>query len=88
MSDHDQSVAANLLDRRFTAERQSGVGRRHDAARDRQERQAQSSRDPDSYSRFVMGWAVSTSDDRDLARCALHGALRRTRADSVRSERD
>ena len=49
MSDHDQPVAANLLDRQFTAEApESAVGRRHHRVRHRRERQAVSRRDPRS----------------------------------------
>ena len=49
MSDHDQPIAANLLDRQFTAAApESALGRRHDRVRDRRERQAVSRGDPRS----------------------------------------
>ena len=49
MSDHDQPVAANLLDRQFTARgAESALGRRHHRVRHRRERQAVSGRDPRS----------------------------------------
>ena len=49
MSDHDQPVAANLLDRQFTADgAESALGRRHDRVRHRRERQAVSGGDPRS----------------------------------------
>ena len=49
MSDHDQPIAANVLDRQFDAERaQSAVGRRHDGVRHRQQRQAVSRGHPRS----------------------------------------
>jgi len=48
MSDHDLPVAANLLDRQFTAEPESALGRRYDSVGDRRERQAVSRRDSGS----------------------------------------
>jgi hypothetical protein len=49
MSDHDQPVAANLLDRQFTADGpESAVGRRHHRVRHRRERQAVPGGDPRS----------------------------------------
>ena len=47
MSDHDQPVAANLLDRQFTADApESALGRRHHGVRHRREWQAVSGGDP------------------------------------------
>ena len=47
MSDHDQPVAANLLDRCFEAPGPDpALGRRHDGVRHRQQRQALSGRGP------------------------------------------
>ncbi len=78
MSDHDQPVAANLLDRQFTAaapnqrwvgdttELVIGVtGKLYLAAI------------LDLFSRFVVGWALSAVNDRHLALKALWMALRR-----------
>ncbi len=78
MSDHDQPVAANLLDRRFTAETPNqrwvgdttefvigGSGKLYLAAI------------LDLFSRFVAGWAVSAVNDRHLTINALDMALKR-----------
>jgi putative transposase len=78
VSDHDQPVAANLLDRQFTAEapNQRWVsdttefvigesGKLYLAAI------------LDLFSRFVVGWAVSAVNDRHLALTALTMALNR-----------
>jgi transposase InsO family protein len=78
MSDHDQPVAANLLDRQFTAEapnqRWAGdttefvigeSGKLYLAAI------------LDLFSRFVVGWAVSAVNDRHLTLKALGMALKR-----------
>ena len=78
MSDHDQPVAANLLDRQFTAaapnERWAGdttefvigeSGKLYLAAI------------LDLFSRFVVGWAVSAVNDRHLTIRALETALKR-----------
>jgi transposase InsO family protein len=77
MSDHDQPVAANLLDRRFQAEKpnQRWVG-------DVTELEAGSTKlylasIIDLFSRMVVGWAVSTINDRHLALKALDGAIKR-----------
>jgi putative transposase len=67
MSDHDQPVAANILDQRFDAERpsQRWVG-------DVTELLADSGKlylaaILDLYSRMLVGWAVSAVNDRHLA---------------------
>jgi transposase InsO family protein len=78
MSDHDQPVAANLLDRQFAADRPNQrwvsdttefiigeSGKLYLAAI------------LDLYSRFIVGWAVSAINDRHLTIKALELALRR-----------
>ena len=78
MSDHDQPVAPNLLDRRFEAPAPNqrwvgdttefvfgGSGKLYLAAV------------LDLFSRFVVGWAVSAVNDRHLAIRALDMALKR-----------
>ena len=78
MSDHDQPVAANLLDRQFVAEgpNQRWVG-------DTTEFVIGSSSTLyvaailDLFSRFIVGWAVSAANDRHLTIKALEMALKR-----------
>ena len=78
MSDHDQPVAANLLDRQFeaAAPNQRWVG-------DTTELVIGSSGKLylaailDLYSRFLVGWAVSAVNDRHLTIKALEMALKR-----------
>jgi len=78
MSDHDQPVAANLLNREFTAAapNQRWVG-------DTTEFVIGSSGKLylaailDLFSRFVVGWSVSAINDRHLALRALEVALKR-----------
>jgi putative transposase len=78
MSDHDQPVAANLLDRRFAADAPNqrwvgdttefvigGSGKLYLAAV------------LDLFSRFLVGWAVSAVNDRHLTTKALEMALKR-----------
>jgi putative transposase len=80
MSDHDQPVAANLLDRQFEAHAPnqrwvgdttefvigtSGTGKLYLAAI------------VDLFSRFIVGWAVSAVNDRHLTINALEMALKR-----------
>lgn len=78
MSDHDQPVAPNILDRDFAA----------DAPNERWVGDTTELRIGDSgrlflavildlYSRFVVGWALSAVNDRHLAIRALEMALRR-----------
>jgi transposase InsO family protein len=77
-SDHEQPVAANLLDRQFTADEPNRrwvgdttefvigeSGKLYLAAI------------LDLFSRFVVGWAVSAMNDRHLTLKALHMALKR-----------
>ena len=78
MSDHDQPVAANVLDRQFTADRpnQRWVG-------DTSEFLVGSGTKffvaaiLDLYSRYVVGWAVSVVNDRHLTIKALEMAIKR-----------
>ncbi len=78
MSDHEQPIAANLLDRQFHATRpnQRWVG-------DTTEFVIGSSAKLylaailDLHSRFVVGWALSAVNDRHLALRALEMALKR-----------
>jgi transposase InsO family protein len=78
MSDHDQPVAANVLDRQFTADRpnQRWVG-------DTSEFLVGSSTKLfvaailDLYSRYIVGWAVSAVNDRHLTIKALEMAITR-----------
>ncbi len=78
MSDHDQPVAANLLDRQFTADApdQRWVG-------DTTEFVIGASGTlylaaiVDLFSRFVVGWALSAVNDRHLTIRALEMALKR-----------
>ena len=78
MSDHDQPVAANLLDRNFTAAAPNqrwvgdttefvigGRGKLYLAAI------------LDLFSRFIVGWAVRASNDRQVTIKALQMALKR-----------
>jgi putative transposase len=78
MSDHDQPIAANLLDRQFAAESPNqrwvgdtsefvigGSGKLYLAAI------------LDLFSRFVVGWAVSAVNDRHVTIKALEMAIKR-----------
>jgi putative transposase len=78
MSDHDQPVATNVLDRQFTADAPNqrwvgdtsefivGAGNRLFVAAIL-----------DLYSRYVVGWAVSAINDRHLTIKALEMAMKR-----------
>lgn len=77
MSDHDQPVAANILDRQFKADapNQRWVG-------DTTELVTPSGKlylaaIVDLFSRFVVGWAISAMNNRHLTIKALEMALRR-----------
>jgi transposase InsO family protein len=78
MSDHDQPVSANLLDRRFNAAapNQRWVG---DTTEFRigESGKLYLAAILDLFSRFVVGWAVSAVNDRHLTLKALDMALRR-----------
>lgn len=78
MSDHDQPVAANLLDRRFTAERpnQRWVGDTTEFVIG-ESGKLYLAAILDLYSRFIVGWAVSAVNDRHLTIKALEMALKR-----------
>jgi transposase InsO family protein len=78
MSDHDQPVAANLLDRQFTAEapNQSWVGDTTEFVIG-DSGKLYLAAILDLYSRFIVGWAVSARNDRHLALKALQMALKR-----------
>jgi len=78
MSDHDQPVADNVLDRQFTAEapNQRWVGDTTEFVI------GESSKlylavILDLFSRFVVGWAISAVNDRHLTIRALDAALKR-----------
>ena len=78
MSDHDQPIAANVLDRQFSADRpnQRWVG-------DTTEFLIGSSAKlylaaiMDLHSRFIVGWALSAVNDRHLTLSALDKAIKR-----------
>ena len=76
MSDHDQPVAANLLQQEFTAERpnQRWVGDTSEL-RIGENGKAYLAVVLDLFSRFVVGWAVSAVNDRHLTIKALDMAL-------------
>jgi transposase InsO family protein len=77
-SDHDQPVAANLLDRQFTAAttNQRWVGDTSEFLIG-ESGKLYLAAILDLFSRFVVGWAVSTANDRHLTTKALDMALRR-----------
>lgn len=79
MSDHDQPVAANLLDREFHAERpnQRWVGDVTELLVGDSGAKLYLAVILDLFSRFVVGWAVSAVNDRHLAVKALEAAIRR-----------
>ena len=78
MSDHDQPVAANLLQQEFTAARphQRWVG---DTSERRigEHGKAYLAVVLDLFSRFVVGWAISAVNDRHLTINALDMAVKR-----------
>jgi putative transposase len=78
MSDHDQPVAANLLDRQFTAEapNQRWVGDTTEFVIG-ESGKLYLAAILDLFSRFIVGWAVSAVNDRHLALNALTMALHR-----------
>ena len=78
MSDHDQPVAANLLDREFTAAapNQRWVGDTTEFVIG-ESGKLYLAAILDLFSRFVVGWAVSAVNDRHLALKALGMALKR-----------
>jgi transposase InsO family protein len=78
MSDHDQPIAANLLDRAFTAERpnQRWVGDTTEFVIG-ESGKLYLAAILDLFSRFIVGWAVSAVNDRHLTIKALEMALKR-----------
>jgi putative transposase len=78
MSDHDQPVAANLLDRQFRAEapNQRWVGDTTEFVIG-ESGKLYLAAILDLFSRFVVGWAISAVNDRNLALAALTMALNR-----------
>jgi len=79
MSDHNQPVAANLLDRRFYAEapNQRWVGDTTELLIGDGGAKLYLAVILDLFSRFVVGWALSAVNDRHLTIKALSAALRR-----------
>src|SRR6266568_1405906 len=79
MSDHDQPVAANLLDRKFYAEapNQRWVGDTTELLVGESGAKLYLAAILDLFSRFVVGWAVSAVNDRHLTLKALGMALQR-----------
>lgn len=78
MSDHDQPVAANFLDRQFTADapNQRWVGDTTEFVIG-ESGKLYLAAILDLFSRFVVGWAVSAVNDRHLTLKALGMALKR-----------
>jgi len=78
MSEHDQRVAANLLDRQFTADapNRRWVGDTTEFVIGESAKLYLAAM-LDLFSRFVVGWAVSPVNDRHLTRRALEMALKR-----------
>ncbi len=79
MSDHDQPVAPNLLDRQFHAQtpNQRWVGDTTELLVGESGAKLYLAVILDLFSRFVVGWAVSAVNDRHLTIRALDMALRR-----------
>jgi transposase InsO family protein len=78
MSDHDQPVATNLLDRQFTAEapNQRWVGDTTEFVIG-ESGKLYLAAVLDLYSRFIVGWALSAVNDRHLTIRALEMAIKR-----------
>jgi putative transposase len=78
MSDHDQPVAANLLDREFTADapNRRWVGDTTEFVIG-ESGKLYLAAILDLFSRFCVGWAVSAVNDRHLTLAALERALKR-----------
>ena len=79
MSDHDQPVAANVLGREFNAAapNQRWVGDTTELLVGEHGSKVYLAVILDLFSRFVVGWALSASNDRRLTLKALEMALRR-----------
>jgi putative transposase len=78
MSDHDHPIAANVLDRQFTATapNQRWVGDTTEFVVSDSGTKLYLAAILDLFSRFVVGWAVSPRNDRHLTLAALEQALR------------
>ena len=83
MSDHDQPVAANLLDRQFTAAapNQRWVGDTTEFVIGESGKLYLAAM-LDLFSRFIVGWAVSAVNDRHLTIKALEMAVQRRGPDA------
>jgi len=79
MSDHDQPVAGNVLDRRFHAEapNQRWVSDTTEFVIGDSGAKLYLASILDLFSRFVVGWAISAVNDRHLTLKALEAAIRR-----------
>ena len=79
MSDHDQPVAPNILDRQFEAERpnQRWVGDTTELLIGESGSKLYLAVILDLFARFVVGWAMSAVNDRHLVLKALDMAIRR-----------
>jgi putative transposase len=79
MSDHDQPIVANVLDRRFTAEapNQRWVGDTTELVIRESGAKIYLAAILDLFSRFIVGWAVSAVNDRHLTIKALEVAVQR-----------
>ena len=79
MSDHDQPVAANVLNQEFTADapNQRWVGDTTECLVGESGSKLYLAAILDLFSRFVVGWAVSAVNDRHLVIRALEMALKR-----------
>jgi putative transposase len=78
MSDHDQPIAANVLDRQFVAERpnQHWVGDTTEFVIGNGAKLYLAAI-MDLHSRFIVGWALSAVNDRYLTLSALDKAVKR-----------
>jgi putative transposase len=78
MSDHDQPVAANILEREFTAEapNRRWVGDTTEFVIG-ESGKLYLAAILDLYSRYIVGWAISAINDRHLTLSALSMALKR-----------
>jgi putative transposase len=79
VSDHDQPVAANILDRRFEAQapNQRWVGDTTELVVGDSGAKFYLAAIVDLFARYVVGWAVSAVNDRHLTLKALEMAVRR-----------
>lgn len=84
MSEHDQPVAPNILDRKFEAERpnQRWVGDTTELLIGEGGSKLYLAAIVDLFARFVVGWALSAVNDRHLVLKALDMAIKRRRPDA------